>query len=122
MDRQRQLRGVRRRRRKQHVRKKVAGSAERPRLSVHRSHKQIYVQAIDDMHGVTLASSTSLAKELRDQLEGKKSEVARAVGRDLAQRLVGKGIQTAVFDRGWYKYHGRVRALAEGAREGGLAF
>jgi large subunit ribosomal protein L18 len=104
------------------VRKKVSGSPERPRLAVHRSHKQIYVQAIDDLHGVTLAASSSLAKELASNLEGQKRDVARAVGKDIAQRLVGKGISAAVFDRGWYKYHGRVRALAEGAREGGLKF
>lgn len=122
MDRHLRLRQVRRSRRKQHVRKKVAGSAERPRLSVHRSHKQIYVQAIDDLRGVTLAASSSVAKDLRDALEGDKRTVAKAVGLDIAKRLGEKGIRAAVFDRGWYKYHGRVRELAEGAREGGLEF
>jgi large subunit ribosomal protein L18 len=113
---------IRRTRRKKHVRKKVAGSADRSRLSVQRSCKQIYVQAIDDINGVTLAASSSLAKDLKPSLEGPKSQVANAVGADIARRLTEKGVTKAVFDRGWYKFHGRVKALAEGARKAGLEF
>lgn len=112
----------RRTRRKQHVRKKVSGSASRPRLSVQRSCKQIYVQAIDDFNSVTLASSSSLAKDLKATLDGDKTAVATAVGADIARRLTEKGVTRVVFDRGWYKFHGRVKALAEGARKAGLEF
>ena len=122
MERATKIRTAQRVRRKKHVRKKVAGTAERPRLSIHRSSKQVYVQAIDDFHGVTLASASSLDKELKGSLSGTKTERAKAVGAELARRLVGKGVNAAVFDRGWYKYHGRVKALADGAREGGLNF
>jgi len=122
MERAFKLRDIRRGRRKKHVRKKVVGTAERPRLSVRRSHKQVYVQAIDDFHGVTLAAASSLDKELRDSLSGNKTDKAKAVGVEIAKRLTGKGVTAAVFDRGWYKFHGRVKALAEGAREGGLDF
>jgi large subunit ribosomal protein L18 len=113
---------IRRTRRKRHVRKKVAGSADRPRLSVQRSCKQIYVQAIDDFNGVTLVSSSSLAKDLKPKLDGDKTEVATAVGADIARLLNEKGVTRVVFDRGWYKFHGRVKALAEGARKAGLEF
>ena len=113
---------IRRVRRKKHVRKKVSGTGERPRLSIRRSSKQIYVQAIDDFNGVTLAASSSVDKALRSNLEGTKTDVARAVGKELARRLTEQGVNAAVFDRGWYKFHGRVKALADGAREGGLAF
>jgi large subunit ribosomal protein L18 len=114
--------GIRRVRRRKHVRKKVSGTGERPRLSVFRSSKQIYVQAIDDFTGVTLASTSSVGKELKGSLSGSKTEVAKAVGQDLAKRLGERGVKAAVFDRGWYKFHGRVKALADGAREGGLEF
>jgi len=113
---------IRRVRRRKHVRKRVSGTAERPRLSVFRSSKQIYVQAIDDFNGVTLASASSMDTAIKGELSGKKSEKAKAVGQALAKRLNEQGVQAAVFDRGWYKFHGRVKALAEGAREGGLAF
>ena len=103
------------------MRKKVSGTGARPRLSVHRSSKQVYVQAIDDMLGVTLASASSLEPSARGA-DGTKSERAKAVGLELAKRLTEKGVTAAVFDRGWYKFHGRVKALAEGAREGGLNF
>ena len=116
------IREAQRRRRKKHVRKNVSGTGERPRLSVRRSHKQIYVQAIDDFHGVTLASSSSVDKTLRDALSGTKTDAAKAVGTDIARRLTEKGVTKAVFDRGWYKFHGRIKALASGAREGGLDF
>jgi len=122
MDRATRIRGMQRTRRKKHVRKKVHGTSERPRLSVHRSVKQVYVQAIDDLNGVTLAAASTLDKELRESLSGTKTARAKAVGQEIAKRLVGRGVTAAVFDRGWYKYHGRVKALAEGAREGGLQF
>lgn len=122
MFRSRKIRDIRRTRRKKHVRKKVSGTSERPRLSVHRSHKQIYVQAIDDFNGITLASASSMDAGLRASLAGPKTKVAHAVGAELAKRLTDKGVKLAVFDRGHYKFHGRVKALAEGAREGGLGF
>lgn len=113
---------MRRVRRRKHVRKKVSGTPERPRLAVRRSSKEIYVQAIDDLNGVTLAASSSLAKDLKGSLSGSKTEKAKAVGEDIAKRLTDKGVQKAVFDRGWYKFHGRVKALADGARSNGLEF
>ena len=113
---------MRRVRRRKHVRKKVSGTPERPRLAVRRSSKEIYVQAIDDLNGVTLAASSSLAKDLKGSLSGSKTEKAKAVGEDIAKRLTEKGVQRAVFDRGWYKFHGRVKALADGARANGLEF
>lgn len=109
-----------RQRRLRRVRRKTRGTTERVRLSVFRSSKQIYVQAIDDRAGVTVASSSSLGKELRTGLDGDKTDRARKVGEDIAKKLLDKGFGKAVFDRGWYKYHGRVKALAEGAREAGL--
>ena len=120
--RSKRLAGVRRVRRHMHVRKKVSGTGERPRLSVFRSSKQIYVQAIDDFTGVTLASSSSVDKALKGTLDGTKTNVAKAVGQDIAKRLTEAGVKAAVFDRGWYKFHGRVKALADGAREAGLEF
>jgi large subunit ribosomal protein L18 len=116
------LRTVRRIRKAASVRRRVRGTAERPRLTVRRSSKQIYVQAIDDGAGITLAASSTLDPELRQQLTGTKVASAKAVGQDIAKRLLAKGVGKAVFDRGWYRYHGRVKALAEGAREGGLSF
>jgi large subunit ribosomal protein L18 len=122
MTRAHQLRNVRRARKAQGVRRSVRGTPERPRLTVHRSHKAIYAQAVDDLNGVTLAASSSLAPELRDGGEGPKADIARRVGEDVARRLLDKGVKAVVFDRGWYRYHGRVRALADGARAGGLQF
>lgn len=116
------LRNVRRARKTLSVRKTLRGTAERPRLTVRRSSKQIYVQAIDDVAGVTLAASSSLDPELRKTLEGTKTDTAKAVGGDIAKRLLAKGVGKAVFDRGWYRYHGRIKALAEAARAGGLSF
>jgi large subunit ribosomal protein L18 len=122
MNRARHLRNVRRARKARSVRRKVRGTPERPRLTVHRSSKQIYAQAVDDLHGVTLASVSSLEKELKVKLAKPKAVTAKAVGEELARRLIARGVDAVVFDRGWYRFHGRVKALAEGARAGGLKF
>jgi large subunit ribosomal protein L18 len=108
-------------RRKRRIRKKLSGSGERPRVSVFRSAKHIYAQAIDDSKGTTLATVSTLSKELKN-LEGTKTDDAKAVGAALAKVLKEKGIEQIVFDRNGYLYHGRVKALAEGAREAGLKF
>jgi large subunit ribosomal protein L18 len=102
------------------VRAKISGTPERPRLNVFRSETNIYAQIIDDVNGVTLVSASSLKKDFA--CEGTKSDAAKQVGLNVAQRAKAKGIETVVFDRGGYVYHGRVKALAEGAREGGLQF
>ena len=102
------------------VRAKISGTAERPRLDVYRSAKNIYAQVIDDVNGVTLASASSLDKAIEGY--GGNIAAATAVGMLVAERAKAKGIETVVFDRGGYLYHGRVKALAEGAREGGLKF
>ena len=107
-------------RRKLRIRKKITGTPERPRLSVFRSNKQIYAQVVDDAAGATLAQATSLALESPD--DANKSKVAEAVGEAIAQACLTKGIKQVVFDRNGYIYHGRVKALAEGARKGGLEF
>jgi len=105
------------------VRKKVFGTPERPRLSVYRSLKHMYAQIIDDTRGHTLVSASTLDPELRGKLaQTGNVEAAREVGRVLAQRAKSAGIEKVVFDRGGNLYHGRVAALAEGAREGGLDF
>ncbi len=109
--------------RKKRVRGKVQGTETRPRISVFRSAVHIYVQAIADDAGRTLAEASTLSKELASSLEGKKKiEAARAVGILLAKRLKEMGIQDVVFDRGRFLYHGRIKALADGAREAGLNF
>ncbi|OUR77426.1 50S ribosomal protein L18 [Alphaproteobacteria bacterium 46_93_T64] len=101
--------------------RKVSG--ERPRLSVHRTNKQIYVQVIDDKAGVTLAAASTLDKDLREALKnGGNKDAATAVGKLIAERAKKAGVTTVAFDRGAFKYHGRVKALAEAAREGGLSF
>ncbi|MDR5709177.1 MAG: 50S ribosomal protein L18 [Armatimonadota bacterium] len=116
-------RNQRRKIRHARIRKKVFGTAERPRLSVFRSLKHIYAQLIDDERGHTLTAASTLDLEIRDQLKGlTKIEQSRLVGQLLARRAKAKGIERVVFDRGGYKYHGRVRALAEGARGEGLEF
>ena len=102
------------------VRAKISGTPEMPRLNVFRSEANIYAQIIDDVHGVTLASASSLDKDIEGY--GGNVAAAKAVGQLVAQRAKDKGIETVVFDRGGYLYHGRVQALAEGAREGGLKF
>lgn len=109
-----------RQRRHARVRKKVAGTSERPRLNVFRSAAHIYAQVIDDTAGHTLASASDLDKALATA--GDKTARAAAVGRLVAERAKSAGIEAVVFDRGGYKYHGRVRALAEAAREAGLRF
>ena len=116
-------RSVARKRRHKRVRKSVHGTPERPRLNVFRSLNAIYAQVIDDEVGKTLVSASTLDKELRGKTKGKnKTEQAQLVGEAIAERAKAKGITTVVFDRGGYKYIGRVKALAEGAREGGLEF
>jgi large subunit ribosomal protein L18 len=111
-------------RRKARVRRAVlAHAGGRPRLSVFRSSKQIYAQVIDDEHGRTLASASSLEKTMRESVKtGANVEAARRVGKEIAERAKKAGVDKVVFDRGGYMYHGRVKALAEGAREGGLDF
>ena len=111
-------------RRRQRVRTRLRATANgRPRLSVFRSSKHIYAQVIDDAQGLTLTAASSIDKELRGQLKtGADIEAAKAVGTLLAKRALAKGVETVVFDRGGYIYHGRVKALADAAREGGLAF
>ena len=99
---------------------KISGTPERPRLNVFRSEANIYAQVIDDVNGVTLVSASSLDKSFEGK--GGNIEAARKVGQMVAERAKAKGIDTVVFDRGGYVYHGRVQALAEGAREGGLNF
>jgi len=107
-------------RRKIRVRKKISGTSARPRLSVFRSAKHIYAQIIDDEAGVTLAAASSVQKSV--DAAGKKIDVAKQVGLALAELCKGKEISTVSFDRSGFRYHGRVRAVAEGAREGGLEF
>ena len=111
-------------RRKQRVRRSIRARAYgRPRLSVFRSSKQIYAQIIDDEQGVTVVAASSMEKANRDSLKsGANIDAAKVVGKLIAERAVAKGIKAVVFDRGAYIYHGRVRALAEAAREGGLDF
>ena len=111
-------------RRTRRVRRELSdNSGGRPRLSVHRSSKHIYAQVIDDARGHTVAAASSLEKELKGQLKtGADKAAAAAVGKLLAQRAAKAGVTKVVFDRGGFKYHGRVKALADGAREGGLSF
>jgi len=111
-------------RRKARVRRTIRERANgRPRLSVFRSSKQIYAQIIDDEKGETLAAASSIEKSNRDNLKtGANIDAAKVVGKLIAERAVAKGVKEVVFDRGSYMYHGRVKALAEGAREGGLQF
>ena len=111
------LRRVRHRR----VRTKVRGTVERPRMAVFRSLRHIYAQVIDDTTGVTIAAASSQDGEVRKERDGKpKSEVSKLVGTLIAQRALASGVSQVVFDRGGYKYHGRAKALADAAREGGL--
>lgn len=105
---------------KKRVRKNIFGTADRPRLSVYRSNKEIYAQIIDDTKGVTLVASSSREKSI--SAEGTKTQVSAIVGKKLAELALAKGIDTVVFDRNGFLYHGRIKALADGAREGGLKF
>jgi len=105
------------------VRKRISGTALRPRLNVYRSNQHIYAQLIDDVKGVTLVSASTVDKELRTAVEnGGTVEAAHAVGQLVAKRALDKGFSTVVFDRGGFLYHGRVKALADAAREAGLQF
>jgi len=108
----------RRNRIKRSIRSKISGTVERPRLSVYRSNKQIYAQIIDDVNGHTIAAASSTGVKTK----GNKMEVAKEVGKQLAASAKGAGVNAVIFDRGGYLYHGRVKELAEGAREGGLQF
>ena len=103
------------------IRKVIKGTAERPCLSVFRSNKQIYAQLIDDLNGVTIAASSSATKEF-EAMKVKKVDIAKEVGKSIAVKANQSGISTVIFDRGGYLYHGRVKALAEGAREAGIKF
>jgi large subunit ribosomal protein L18 len=105
---------------KKGIRKSLSGSAARPRLSVYRSNKGIYAQIIDDVSGKTIVSASSLSKEF--SASGTKSDQSAAVGKLVAEKAVAAGIKDVVFDRNGYLYHGRVKSLADGAREGGLNF
>ena len=114
---------VARARRHARVRKNLAGTAARPRLNVFKSVSSIYAQIIDDQAGHTLVSASTVDHDLREQVKGKKkSEQAKLIGQAVAERAKSKGIQAVVFDRGGYRYIGRIKALADGAREGGLQF
>jgi large subunit ribosomal protein L18 len=104
------------------IRKKIKGTAESPRLAVYRSNKQIYVQVVDDLNRITIVSASSREKEVAAQTGIIKSEQAKLVGKLLAEKCKEKGIESVVFDRSGYKYHGRVKSLADAAREGGLKF
>jgi len=102
---------------------KISGTPERPRLSVFRSTEQIYAQLVDDVAGRTIVSASSIDNELKAQMDGKtKTEQATLVGKAVAERALAAGIEQVVFDRGGFLYHGRIEALADGAREGGLKF
>ena len=109
---------------KQHIQKKVRGTSERPRLTVYYSLKHLYAQIVDDAQQKTLLSSSTLSKELRDQVKDIKDKkaLAKAIGIAVAKKAIDQNISIVVFDRNGYQYHGIVKALAEGAREGGLQF
>ncbi|HET6568504.1 MAG TPA: 50S ribosomal protein L18 [Rhodothermales bacterium] len=109
----------RRTRVKQRIRSKISGTSKRPRLTVYRSNTNIYAQLVDDAKGHTVASASSLEDGVA---KGKPVDVSREVGRKLAEKAKATGVESVIFDRNGYKYHGRVQALAEGAREGGLVF
>tara|TARA_B100000686_G_C16391421_1_gene762619 strand:- start:154 stop:522 length:369 start_codon:yes stop_codon:yes gene_type:complete len=114
---------IRRIARHQRVRKNVNGSSERPRMSVYRSLNHTYAQVIDDKEGVTLVSASSLEMSVKNNLTDKsKKEIASLVGSLIAERAMDNGLKEVIFDRGGYKYHGRVKAVAEAARKGGLTF
>lgn len=114
---------VGRERRKLRIRRKISGTAEKPRLTVFRTAKHIYIQAVDDTTGQTLAHVSTLAKDVKGVIsEDTKSDAAKKVGAAVAKALLAKGVSKAVFDRNGYLYHGRIKALAEAAREAGLKF
>ena len=114
---------VARERRRKHVRRTVHGEPDRPRLNIFRSEKHIYAQVIDDRKGHTIATASSLDPKLKAKLDSAKPlEQAKIVGETVAQRAIEAGVKKVVFDRAGYKYHGRVKSLADGARSGGLEF
>ena len=114
---------ARKQRIKYRIRKRVSGTSERPRMAVYRSNKQIYVQLIDDLEGITLTQASSKDASLKEEIKGKTPvQVAALVGKLAAERAREKGITTISFDRGGYLHHGRVKSLADAAREGGLIF
>jgi large subunit ribosomal protein L18 len=114
---------VGRERRKLRIRRKISGTAERPRLSVFRSSKHIYAQVVDDVNGTTVAHASTLSRDVRSAItEATKVDAAKSVGQAIAKLLLEKGVSSVVFDRNGYLYHGRVRALADAAREAGLKF
>jgi len=114
---------VGRARRKLRIRRKISGTAERPRLSVFRSAKHIYAQVVDDVAGSTVAHASTLSRDVRGEVtEASKLDAAKKVGQSIAKALLAKGISKIVFDRNGYLYHGRIRALADAAREAGLKF
>ena len=116
-------RALARERRHARVRRQVFGNPERPRLNIFKSLTGIYAQIIDDMDGNTIVSASTVDKDLREKVKGmKKTEQAKAIGKAIAERAKSKGISSVVFDRGGFRYTGRVKALADGAREGGLQF
>jgi large subunit ribosomal protein L18 len=112
---------ARRQKIKKGLRKRINGTAERPRLAVFRSNKEIYCQLIDDVQAITIVGTSSRSKVLAGE-SGTKTDISRSVGREIARIAKEKGVEKVVFDRGGFQYHGRVKALAEGAREGGLIF
>ena len=112
-----------RKRRHKRVRNKVVGTPDRPRLNVYRSLKHMYAQVIDDVEGNTIASASTLDEDVKSKLESTSNkEAAKAVGEVVAKKAIDKGVKEVTFDRGGYIYHGRVKSIAEGAREGGLKF
>ena len=118
-----QLRKLARLKRKKRIRKKIFGTPERPRFTVFRSSRHIYAQMVDDTSGTTIVSASSLEKAFREKKDsGDKTAVAKQIGKLVAERAKEKGINTIVFDRNGFLYHGRVKAISEGAREGGLVF
>jgi large subunit ribosomal protein L18 len=119
---QQKAKKVRQLRRRHHVRSKIVGTPERPRLSVFRSSKHIYAQLIDDLAGNTLAAVGTAAKKATDLPYGGNVKAAKAIGLKIAEVAKSKGITKVAFDRGHYRYHGRIKALADAAREGGLQF
>lgn len=105
------------------IRKKISGTSSRPRLAVYRSNRYIYAQIINDENGTTIVSASSLEKDLREKFLGKVNiEVSKTIGKLIAERALAKGVKSVVFDRGGYIYHGKIKALADSARESGLDF
>lgn len=122
MDHHRKI-GRQRKRRQYRVRKRLSGTPERPRLSIKRTHKHVYCQLIDDVAGTTLVSASTRDKELRGEVKsGGNKDGAAAVGKAVAEKAVAAGVKSICFDRGSYRYHGRVAALADAVREGGISF